>query len=70
MFTIKNYLHIHKNLDNFFNLYKKYIKKTIEYLTFQIEQNRINEQKRINSIDFKIGNIVLMPFRFIKKLFK
>ena len=46
--------------------------KYLEYknLLSNIDLNKKNELKRINSIDFKIGKLILKPFRFIKKSFK
>lgn len=52
------------------DLYIKYYDQTIENLLSNIDLNKKNELKRINSIDFKIGKLILKPFRFIKKSFK
>jgi glycosyltransferase involved in cell wall biosynthesis len=32
--------------------------------------NKKNELKRINSIDFRLGHFILKPFRFLKNIFK
>lgn len=52
------------------DLYLKYFDQTVENLLSIIDLNRRNELKRINSIDFKLGNFILKPFRFIKNSFK
>ena len=52
------------------DLYLKYFDQTVENLLTIIDLNRRNELKRINSIDFKLGNFILKPFRFIKNSLK
>jgi len=52
------------------DLYIKYFDQTIENLLSNIDLNKKNELKRINSIDFKLGKLILKPFRFVKKSFK
>ncbi len=52
------------------DLYIKNYDQTIENLLTSIDLNKKNELKRINSIDFKLGKLILKPFRFIKKRFK
>lgn len=52
------------------NLYLQYFDQSVDYLLKQADKNKKNEIKRITSIDFKIGNIILKPFRWIKKLLK
>lgn len=52
------------------DLYLKYFDQTVENLLNIVDLNRRNELKRINSIDFKLGNFILKPFRFIKNSFK
>ncbi|KAB1155854.1 glycosyltransferase family 2 protein [Flavobacterium luteum] len=52
------------------DLYIKYFDQTVENLLTIIDLNRRNELKRINSIDFKLGNFILRPFRFIKNSIK
>ena len=51
-------------------LYIKYFNQTIENLFSNLDLYKKNELKRINSIDFKLGNFILKPFRFIKNSFK
>ena len=48
------------------DLYLKYFDQTVENLLTDLDLNKKNELKRINSIDFKLGNFILKPFRFIK----
>jgi glycosyltransferase involved in cell wall biosynthesis len=52
------------------DLYLKYFDQTVENFLTNIDLNKKNEIKRINSIDFKLGNFILKPFRFIKNSFK
>lgn len=52
------------------DLYIKFFDITIDNLLSIAELNKKNELKRINSIDYKIGNILLKPFRWIKSIFK
>jgi glycosyltransferase involved in cell wall biosynthesis len=50
------------------DLYVQYFENTVSFLLSIAEKNRINELKRLNSIDYKIGNFFLKPFRFFKQL--
>jgi len=52
------------------DLYKQNFTETIAFLLRLIENTKKSEQKRINSIEFKVGKTVLNPFRKIKSLFK
>jgi hypothetical protein len=52
------------------DLYIKYFDQTIENLLSNVDLTKKNELKRINSIDFKLGKLILKPFRFIKKSFR
>jgi glycosyltransferase involved in cell wall biosynthesis len=51
-------------------LYNKHFELTISFLLKLAENNKINEQKRINSLEFRIGKALLFPFRKIKRFFK
>lgn len=51
-------------------LYVNNYEKTINHLLNVADKNRKEEIKRINSIDYKLGRIILKPFRVFKKLFK
>ena len=51
-------------------LYQNHFDETIEFLLSSIAFNKKNELKRINSIDFRIGNTLLKPFRFLMKIIK
>lgn len=51
------------------DLYLQHFEHTISFLLSLAEKNKINEQKRLSSIDFTIGYMLLKPFRFIKQLF-
>lgn len=51
------------------DLYVHYFEDTVCFLLNLAEKNKLNEFKRLNSIDYKIGNSFLKPFRFIKQLF-
>jgi glycosyltransferase involved in cell wall biosynthesis len=58
---IKNYIYFkHKDL------YVENFERVIEYFLFIADKNKKNELKRINSIDFRLGKIILRPIRFIK----
>lgn len=56
---------IMKHLD----LYIKYFEETISFLLKLAENNKLNERKRVDSNDYKLGNALLKPFRFIKQQF-
>ena len=51
-------------------LYIEYFDKTIENLLLSADKNKKNEQKRINSIDYRLGNAILKPLRWLKSLLK
>ncbi|MDN3676705.1 glycosyltransferase family 2 protein [Flavobacterium paronense] len=51
-------------------LYQNHFDETIEFLLNSIAFNKKNELKRINSIDFRLGNTILKPFRFLMKIIK
>jgi len=49
-------------------IYKKYFPEMVSNFLNQIDHLKKQEQKRIQSIDFKLGNALLQPFRFLKKI--
>ncbi|WP_298556300.1 glycosyltransferase family A protein [uncultured Algibacter sp.] len=51
-------------------LYIENYEETITHLLNNVAKNKGLEIKRINSIDYKLGSIILKPLRFIKKLLK
>lgn len=51
-------------------LYKDNFIKTVGHLLRLAEKNKQNELKRLDSLEYKIGKIILKPLRFIKSLFK
>ena len=51
-------------------LYIEYFDKTIENLLLSADKNKKEEQKRINSIDYRLGNTILKPFRWLKSILK
>lgn len=51
------------------DLYKENFEEMITYLLDAAYDNRKNELKRIKSIDFRIGYLLLRPLRFIKRFF-
>ena len=52
------------------DLYQNHFDETIEFLLGSIALNKKNEIKRLNSIEYQIGIIVLKPFRILKNMFK
>ena len=52
------------------DIYQHHFTEVIDYLTGLAHRNKRNELKYKNSVDFKIGRILLFPFRFLKRLFK
>lgn len=50
------------------DFYKSNFKGTIQHLTKIALEHKKNEQKRIASIDYKIGKAVLRPLRWFKKM--
>ncbi len=52
------------------DLYLENFELTIKHLLSIAERNKKDELKRLNSIDFRLGKIVLKPIRFIKKILK
>ncbi|RXR17757.1 glycosyltransferase family 2 protein [Flavobacterium amnicola] len=51
-------------------LYQKHFTETVTYLTDLADRNKKNELKYKNAIEFKIGKLILQPFRYIKNCFK
>lgn len=43
--------------------------KTIEYVIELAKRHQNNEVKRIKSLDYRLGKTILIPIRFIKRLF-
>lgn len=52
------------------DIFSERFSQTIDYLTEIANRNQKNEIKCRNSIDFKIGSLLLRPFRLIKNFFK
>jgi glycosyltransferase involved in cell wall biosynthesis len=48
------------------DLYQNRFEESVTFLTDLANRNKINELKYKNSIDFKIGKLLLLPFRYIK----
>ncbi|KDN53979.1 glycosyltransferase family 2 protein [Flavobacterium seoulense] len=62
---IKKYIYFkHKDL------YVENFERLVENLLFIADKNRKQELKRINSIDFRLGNTILQPLRFLKLILK
>lgn len=51
------------------DLYKKNFYDFIEILLKKLEKEEDEKNKKTNSLEYKIGNALLLPLRFIKKLF-
>lgn len=51
------------------DVYTQRFAETVDYLTDLAQRNKRNELKYKNSLDFKIGKFLLLPFRFVKRLF-
>jgi len=52
------------------DLYIENFEELLKSLLSIAHQNKKNEIKRINSIDYKLGSVILFPFRFLKNIFK
>lgn len=52
------------------DLYQKHFIETVNYLTDLADRNKKGELKYKNAIEFKIGKLILQPFRYIKNCFK
>lgn len=52
------------------DLYIENFDKTIENLLLLAGKNKKNELRRINSIDYRLGNAILKPLRWLKLLIK
>ncbi|TCN56392.1 glycosyltransferase family 2 protein [Flavobacterium circumlabens] len=74
MLQITNLLHEEENYQYVLNKHKElYIEdfdQTIAFLQKRTLKYKTNEIKRLTSIDYKLGNSILKPFRFLKKIFK
>lgn len=74
MLKISNKNYEEENVKYVFNkhkdIYSINYEKVVDYLLGIALRHKHNEIKRINSIDFKIGRLVLKPLRLFKKLFK
>lgn len=52
------------------DIYRSKFENTIKYLLENAKKNKEEEQKRINSIDYRLGNALLKPLRWLKSLIK
>lgn len=52
------------------DLYTENFEQYTDYLFALIQKEEIDKKKKINSIDYRIGNAVLKPFRLVKNLMK
>ena len=52
------------------DLYKLYFDETVSHLLNIAKKNKEEEQKRINSIDYRLGNAILKPLRWLKSKFR
>lgn len=52
------------------DLYIENFEELLKSLLSIAAQNKKNEIKRINSIDYKLGSVILFPFRLLKNIFK
>lgn len=66
LYEEENYQYV---LNKHKDLYIKDFDKTIAFLQKRTLRYKRNEIKRLRSIDFKIGNTILKPLRFLKRIF-
>lgn len=52
------------------NLYTLYFEDFISHILERLESIEKAEQKNLNKIDYKIGELILSPFRIVRKIFK
>ena len=52
------------------DVYQKHFAETVNYLADLANRNKKSELKYKNAIEFKIGKLILQPFRYIKNCFK
>jgi glycosyltransferase involved in cell wall biosynthesis len=62
----KNLAYIYKKHQD---IYKLHFLELVDFLSELAARNKRNEIKYKTSIDFKIGKIILFPFRFLKRIF-
>jgi glycosyltransferase involved in cell wall biosynthesis len=51
------------------DIYSKHFSELVDFLSDLAARNKRNEIKYKTSIDFKIGKIILFPFRILKRIF-
>ncbi|MBZ9628905.1 glycosyltransferase family 2 protein [Psychroflexus sp. CAK1W] len=52
------------------SLYKQHYEEFIDYFLQKLEQEEVEKIKNTTRLEFKIGEMILAPFRFLKKIFK
>jgi glycosyltransferase involved in cell wall biosynthesis len=52
------------------DLYTENFEQYTDYLLTLIQKEEIDKKKKISSIDYRIGNVVLKPFRLVKNLMR
>ncbi|KLT71042.1 glycosyltransferase family 2 protein [Flavobacterium sp. ABG] len=67
LYEEENYRYV---LNKHKELYVEDFDKTIAFLQKGTLKYKANEIKRLNSMDYKLGNSILKPLRFLKKAFK
>lgn len=65
LYKEENYQYV---LNKHKDLYIKDFDRTIAFLQKNTLRYKINEIKRLESIDYRIGNMILRPFRLLKKI--
>ncbi len=70
--TIKNHFEDNKEyiILKHADLYKSNFKRLIQVLTFHTKTHRAKEQQLQYSLEYKIGKIILKPYRILKTLFE
>lgn len=66
-YDLENYSYVLKKHNE---LYNENFGLVVDFLLNNALKYKINEEKRINSLDYRIGNKILYPFRILKKYIK
>jgi len=66
-YDLENYSYVLKKHNK---LYSENFGLVVDFLLNNALKYKINEEKRINSLDYRIGNKILYPFRILKKYIK
>ena len=65
--------HAEANMEYIFRkhkeLYNKHFDNTAEVLFYYIKTHRLGKMKIKNSLEYKIGKVIMKPFRIVSKLF-